>query len=150
MRRYLLSTSLALLALLLLALPAGAGVSWCRSDPIISLNGKVSNTWVLTPNEIFLERANAPTRVVYTIPEDVEAELLFTDEGFGLGYEVRFVSSRTMSVNPDGSIPVKVAIFVPSNKSFPVMVQWEPVGHGVTASANGVTNNWISITTVMP
>jgi hypothetical protein len=151
MRRFLFAIPLGLIAMLLLATPALAGVSWCRADPMISLNGKVSNTWVSTPKEKFLERATGPTEVVYTIPAGVEHELIVTDNGFGYGYDVRFIESASMHVNADGSIPVHVAVYVPSSTKMPVRVEWEPVdGSGVIATVTNTSNKWISFTTVMP
>ena len=151
MRRLTSAFLLGLVALLLATAPASAGVSWCRTDPIVSFNGKVTNTYISTYAEVLKGRASGPTKVVYTFPAGVNARLLYTDNGFGHGYDVQFHTSKAMKVTANGSIPVKIEVLVPAHKPMPVILEWMPESRGViTARAKGNTNRWITLYVTVP
>jgi hypothetical protein len=105
--------SLSLLALLLLAMPASAGVTWCRADPWVELNGVEVRIWVMIPAE-YEKLVTGPIRVTVYAPNKVSKEITFLDEGFlGHGEEVRFKNRG--KVNDDGTFPVDIKVKVPLN-----------------------------------
>lgn len=90
MKRYTLSMAIPLLALLVLALPAQAAVRWCKTDPIVKLNGQSVQILVAVPDE-YEPYVNGPVEVVVKTPHAVSRELVFTDSGFnGHGEAVEF------------------------------------------------------------
>lgn len=90
MKRYFLPTLFALMGALILALPVAAGVQWCETDPIVTLNGDQYQILVAVPQE-YVSRVNGPIEVDVKTPEQTVAQLVFTDAGFnGYGEVVRF------------------------------------------------------------
>ena len=149
MRRMLITATMALLALLVGTMPAQAGVTWCRADPIFSVNGKIAHVYVSTYHEN-LNKAMAPTRVKITVPAGASTKLLYMDNGFGYGYDVTFHQSRSLSVTSSGT-QVKVEVYVPATKRQPVIVEFLPASLGyVTLKRNGTTNGWVTFTAVIP
>lgn len=117
MRRFragTLSTLIPLLALLVLALPAHA-VLWCKTDPIVSLNGTQVQILVAIPAE-YVPYANGPTDVTVGTPRGVDRQLLFTDPGFnGYGESVSFTDiSGDLKTT---TFPVLIPISVPMDES---------------------------------
>lgn len=91
-RRLSAATILGPLALLVLTIPALAGVTWCRADPIVRLNGTEVQIWVAVPAE-YASLVNGPVDVRIKTPRSVDTELIMTDAGFnGHGETVRFDS----------------------------------------------------------
>jgi hypothetical protein len=83
---------LALLAALLAVTPAGAGVSWCRADPIVRLDGTEVQILVAVPEQ-YVALVNGPIDVEVYTPRWVTQELVMTDAGFnGYGETVQFGS----------------------------------------------------------
>jgi len=127
-RRLIAATTLGLLALLILAVPALAGRNWCAKDPIVSLNGTQVQMWVAIPEE-YVQYVNGPIRMTISTPASVDREVIFLDEGFnGYGEEVRWANLTTSSggllggsqpaqVAADGSFDVVVQSTVPVNKN---------------------------------
>jgi len=104
-------TCLSLLALLLLAMPAAAGVSWCRADPIVELNGTEVQIWVAVASE-YEHLVSGPIQVAVFVPNKVSKEITFLDTGFnGYGEEVSF--KHRGKVGDDGSFPVEIRVRVP-------------------------------------
>lgn len=104
---------LGLLAALVLTFPTLAGVTWCRADPIVKLNGEEVQIWVAVPQE-YASRVTGPIDVTITVPGTVSAKVLFLDAGFnGYGETVTFV--RSGSTLPGGIIPMTVVARIPMN-----------------------------------
>jgi hypothetical protein len=124
-RRYLSATILGLVALFVFAVPAGAGVSWCRADPIVELNGKRVQIWVAVPEQ-YVDKVTGPIDVQINVPSSVSRELIFTDAGFnGYGEKVTFTTNGG-GLMPDGSFWMTVIVRVPMNgfwQSVPVQVE---------------------------
>ena len=137
MRRFTLSLTLGLLALLVLATPALAGRTWCAKDPIISLNDTPVQMWVAIPDE-YVKYVNGPIRMTIYTPASVDREVVFLDEGFnGYGERVEWADltsttdsglvggllggllggSQPAQVAADGSFDVMVSATVPVNKN---------------------------------
>lgn len=110
-RRFVTASFLSLLAVLLLAMPAGAGVSWCRADPIVMLDGTEVQIWVSVAAE-YEHLVTGPIRVAVYAPNRVSKEITFLDAGFnGHGEEVNF--KHRGRVRDDGSFPVDIKVRVP-------------------------------------
>lgn len=136
MRRFTLSFMFAALLLVLAVAPAGAwGVTWCRVDPIVLLNGTRVSIYVAVPRE-YARYVNGPIDVVIRTPAEVSRELVMTDAGFnGYGETVAFRNTDG-SVGPFGRFAMVVRVKVPidyaalgTNAEVPVQVTIDP-GHG--------------------
>lgn len=105
MRRRMLPAFFALLAILVLALPAQAGVQWCQSDPIVTLDGTRYQILVAVPEE-YVPWVNGPIDVEVMTPEQTVYELVFTDAGFnGHGEVVRFTG-----LDPDNQYRFRITV----------------------------------------
>ena len=118
MRRLLASIPLGLLALLLFAMPVGAGVSWCRADPIVRLGDDVYQIIVSVPEHNVKQIDDQLLFEVYS-PKSVAQELLYLDAGFnGHGERVDFKrhSKQQHTINldvkhNDDKFPVLVEVY---------------------------------------
>ena len=144
----------AALALLLLALagagPAGASRQWCRTDPVVAVDGAVADVFVSGPLEAPL-LVTGPTLVVVPVPAGVDARLVASDLGFGRGVAVSFAEARWLKAR-DGRAEVQVEVLVPaSDAAMPVLVEVAPRVVGVLrpASAEGVANRWVTVRTAV-
>jgi hypothetical protein len=127
---------------------ASAGIVWCRTDPVVSVNGQAVNIFVASTEEIF-QQATGPTDVVVSVPVGVSAELLWTDPGFGYGETVTIVESSRLRVTSSG-VQIMVSAYVPATGSLPVLVEIVPAYAGVvTASAEGATNAQVRTSTTI-
>ena len=146
---------LALLLVVLLAGWAGSTVmapeaaayrTWCRSDPIVMIDGVLVDIFVSAPPDAPLN-VTGPTEVVVTVPRGVDAVLVVTDLGFGRGERVRFEESGALKASEDG-IEVRVEVYVPSrDDDMPVLVEFAPriIGLLAPTSAEGTANYWIRL-----
>lgn len=110
MRRFLVSTLIPLLAVLAMALPAEAGLTWCKSDPIVLLDGTQLQVLVGVPAE-YVPYVNGPVSVRIKTPKSVTEQLLFADLGYnGYGEAVTFgdLKATTYETTFDTNIQVSV------------------------------------------
>ena len=90
MKRFLTSSFFVVMALMMTIASAGAGRGWCRADPIVSFNGTPVQIWLEMPDE-YQHLVTGPIDFTIHHPWDVEAKVLFTDDGFnGHGEDIRF------------------------------------------------------------
>lgn len=144
------AAALILVAVALLVAAPGAGAlrSWCRSDPVIRIDGDLADIFVAAPFRAPL-RVTGPTEVVVTVPKGVDTRLVLRDPGFGRGVNVAFEHSRRLEVS-DRGIEVQVRVLVPADDdTMPVRVEFAPRVVGVLrpASAEGTANHWITLRT---
>lgn len=93
MKRFVFALFPALLIFALTAMPAGAGVQWCRTDPVVAFNGAEVNIWLSIPQQ-WEAAVTGPSAFTVTVPSDVTREVVSMDEGLnGLGETVTFVNS---------------------------------------------------------
>ncbi|HEX5165511.1 MAG TPA: hypothetical protein VFV93_08960 [Thermomicrobiales bacterium] len=110
-RRLVTAGSLGLLALMLLVMPAAAGVSWCRADPIVELNGTPIQVWVAVSAE-HEHLVSGPIQVMVFTSDEVDTNTTYLDDGFnGYGEEVTF--RRRNWKHNDESFPVEIKVKVP-------------------------------------
>ncbi len=149
MRRYTSALLLGLIALLMVAAPAGAGVSWCRADPIVSLNGTQVQVWVAMPDQ-YVGLVNGPINVQFVTPSTVQRYVVMTDSGFnGYGETVSFSnknkvqSNGAFSTNITVTVPIQPGTVQPVN----IPVQVEVIVNGQSTWYMGTANGtWISMT----
>lgn len=126
---------------------ARAGRAWCRTDPAFLVDGLVGNVYVAGE----LNRAydvTGPIRLVFTVPEGTDVQLLATDDGFGTGYDVSHEWTPRLK-NDHKHIEIEVAVLVPAGTDkLPVHVEFVP---GATVEVedqkDGTTNKWITVKT---
>ena len=129
----------------LLATGADARPTWCRTDPVVQIDGQTVHIY-LSSYLAMNDAATGPTQIVVTVPTGVEAVLRAADPGFGgHGYDVRFAESAALKTTPR-RLQVHVAVYAPAtDDSLPVVVDVVPFGDGRIAggSASGTANAWI-------
>ncbi len=132
-----------------LAIPsASAGFrGWCRTDPLISLDGELANIFVSAPLQM-LARNNGPVEYVVTVPEDVRAHLILIGVGFGRGERCRFETSRKLRKTDEG-IELKIAVTVPAKTDLPLALEFAPRVLGLLwpESAEGRSNEKVVMRT---
>jgi hypothetical protein len=127
---------------------AEAARTWCRTDPVVKIDGKVADVWLSSYQELH-ETATGPSQIVVSVPPGVSTELLATDLGFGRhGYVVSFQEDPSLRWN--GRQPsVAISVYTPSgDSSLPLRVDFTPRSSRLTAArANGSVNQWITLQT---
>ena len=139
MRRFTTGVVLALLSLLLVALPATAAQEWCPKDPVVELNGVRVEIVVAIPAE-YVGLVNGPIQVEVATPRGTERELVFTDDGFnGHGEVVRFTD---LGSAPGSSFPARIRVVVPlsGDTTIPVQVTVTPAAADSVA-VRGTSSN---------
>lgn len=120
MRRLICSTILATLTMLLVALPAAAGMEWCEKDPIVRLDGTTVQILVAIPQQ-YERLVTGPVDVEIATPEGTKREVVFIDAGFnGQGERVHFVDEGR---GTGQSLPVGIRVTVPLQRHAPIPVQ---------------------------
>jgi hypothetical protein len=124
---------------------ASASARWCRSDPVVVIDGYVVDIQVGVPIDQLLKVTGA-TEIVITTPPGVDVALATPGIGFGYGEHVTFRESPSMSVTAEG-MEIRVKVLVPtSDDSVPVLLQVSPgiVGLLAPETAEGVANEWVA------
>jgi hypothetical protein len=127
--------------------PVSAGRQWCRSDPVIMINGEVADVLIFSLDAM-ADSATGPVEIVVTLPPDMSGSVLATDLGFGgYGYAIRFDTSHKLRAT-DSTIPIRIAVYAPATDTrLPVLVDFVPRSNGAlsVASATGSANNWVKV-----
>lgn len=122
-----------------------AGITWCRTDPIIKLNGKTFHIYVLSTQAMFTSRTG-PTEIIVKYPQGVNAtgSLIPGDNGFGLGYNLNLQATSGLSYS-SSSYQVIVGTRVGANdSSLPVRMEAVRASDSkLVGSAQAYANNWI-------
>ena len=106
---------LPVLMLLVLALPAQAVMRWCKTDPVVTLNGTPVDIQVDVPLE-YVALVNGPVRVEVLTPKPVARQLILSGPGFNLHGEQVVFLNRTGTV-VDKRFPTTVRVRVPIDKT---------------------------------
>ena len=120
MRRLAVSALLPLLVLLVLGLPVGAAVRWCKSDPVVRLDGTQVQILVGVPDE-YVPLVNGPVNVEIATPKEVVRELVLTDSGYnGHGETVRFTDlSSYVRVNKTFTTQIRTRVPIDKSRLLP-------------------------------
>jgi hypothetical protein len=137
------SLSLAVLALALAVHSAAASVGWCRSDPVVAVDGALGDVFISTPLDT-LSKVTGQTQLVVSVPEGVDAALAAGGTGFGYGERVNIEKSSALKVQATG-IEVELKVYVPASSNIPVSLEFARGGAGAVTPARteGTANNWI-------
>lgn len=144
--RFVCGAALAAVAAGRLAAPAGAARTWCKTDPVVKIDGKVADIWLGSYSDLHAA-ATGPAEIQIGVPVGVPAELLATDPGFGqLGYVVSFYEDANLKKDKS-KVQVRIAVFVPSSDgTLPLTVDFAPRSSGLApASASGYANSWVVV-----
>ena len=150
MKRLATAAIVALLALTVAAAPASAGFGWCRSDPLVQIDGHLVDIFVSAPLLAPL-KVTGPNQIVVTTPAGVESRLILKTLGFGKGEKMTFKTSSALKTTAQG-VEVQVAVYVPSgDSSMPVSVEFAPDVLGILAPARaeGSANEWVVLRTIL-
>jgi hypothetical protein len=83
-RQAVAALAFGVLATIIISVPAFAGVSWCRADPIVRIHGYTIQMWVGVP-EGYEQHVNGPISFKIDTPPGIERTVIMTDAGFN-GY----------------------------------------------------------------
>lgn len=125
-RRSLL-TAAGAAALGLAAAPAGAYRGWCRTDPLVLIDGTtLADIFVAVDNPVeMVFESTGPVEYTIALPKGVSGKLLAKGVGFGHGERVEFASSRRLKRTKAG-IAVRIAVRVPCRGDYPLAVEFAP------------------------
>lgn len=124
-----------------------AGRGWCRSDPLITIEGVPADIFC-TASFAAPVRVNGPTQIVVSVPVGVSTALVLAGPGFGRGEQLRF--EETDRLKQSGStVELEVAVLVPANEDLAIGVEFAPriVGVLAPARAEGFANQWVTLFT---
>lgn len=114
-----LTTLVPLVAALLLALPVHSrpahAAIWCKSDPVVSLNGTLVDVTVAIPLD-YVPLVNGPVYYEIRTPKGVVRKLVVSDLGYN-GYGVRVVFGDMTGTVTNKRFPTLVRAKVPIDKS---------------------------------
>lgn len=139
-------TLLSLIAVLTIVAvqPASAARGWCKTDPVITINGEIGDVLAAAPVDAPL-LVTGPNKVVITVPAGVNAQFIASDLGFGRGWTVTIATSSALKVNKSG-VQMEIKLYVPATDStMPVRLEFAPRVLGLLspAYAQGTANSWI-------
>lgn len=124
--------------------------TWCRSDPIVAIDGTLVDIFIDGPLEAPL-LVTGRTEVVIRVPPGVRTRFVASDLGFGRLEHVRFAESEDLRVTRRG-IQVEVRVFVPArDEAMPIRVEFAPriVGILNPDRVRGTANEWITLRTLL-
>jgi hypothetical protein len=122
---------------------ASAGIGWCRTDPLITVNGKTGHVYI-DSTESMLSSATGPIQIEVRVPLGSIAAALPLDNGFGRGYAITFVEDPKLFARGSYS-EVRVTVYVPAvDGSLPVKVTFHADSPSMDESSKtGTANSWI-------
>lgn len=142
MRKLLTSALLVIGAMLLFALPASAGRTWCRADPVFSVDGKLIKVEVLSDPAI-RTATTGPIKLVLSVPAGSSVQLLETDTGFGYGYDISIAYVPGLKMHK-----MHASVFVPAtNATLPVQIEVTSLSlsnGNQLITGKGVVNTWVA------
>jgi hypothetical protein len=117
MRHVVFSFCVAIVATLMVVVPASAGRTWCSRDPVVNLDGHTVQVLVAIPAE-YVELVNGPIDVVFKTPSGMDRSVVFTDGGFnGFGETVTFTDDPRSPIIAKGAFTLNVQVTVPIDES---------------------------------
>jgi hypothetical protein len=149
MKRIIIAVTLGALALLTAVMPVAASKGWCRTDPIVSIDGRTADIFISGPETAPLQ-VTGPNLVYVIVPVGVPASLVATDMGFGHGTETNFLESSSLKVTEEG-VEVLIGLYVPANDdTMPVRLEFAPLLVEMLrpVSVEGTANTWLTLKVV--
>ena len=149
-RRFLPLPSALIVTLLALAVfvqGTDAQRAWCRTDPVVSISGTLSDVWVLGPLTAST-KVTGPNQIEITVPTGVKASTVLTTLGFGRGEVVTWKWSSSLTAT-NKSVQVRVRVYVPAtDNAMPVRVEFAPriITLLWPTVAEGKANTWVELT----
>lgn len=133
------SVLIPLVAVLFLALPAQAALKWCKTDPIVRLDGVEYQLIVAVPEEN-VHQVNGPLHFEVYSPKGSTQELLFTDAGYnGHGETVKMKTHKSKKTH-------KFFLKVPrTGKDFPVQLQVFENGQLIQTLQGKTGGIWVKV-----
>jgi hypothetical protein len=121
-----------------------ASIVWCRTDPIVTVNGRSFHVYVLSTEEMYWQ-ATGPTEIIVKYPQGTSAsgQLVPGDNGFGRGYNLNLQPTSGLQASGN-SFQIRVAVRVGANdSSLPVRMEAVRSSDGrLLASKEAYANNW--------
>jgi hypothetical protein len=154
--RLLIVFILVALMSVVMAPTTSAARAWCRTDPVVVIDGTMADVFVSGPLLAPLI-VTGPTKMIIIVPEGVKTQMILSDLGFLHGYDYEFRQSSELQKTRKG-VQVRIQVYVPaSDSSMPVRVEFSPrvlgllglVGLSKADSAEGTANQWITLDTFL-
>jgi hypothetical protein len=126
-----------------------AARGWCRSDPLVRVDGRLAYVIYSAPWTI-RQATTGPTEIVFSIPHGVKAELIAPGPGLGEGESVRFVPTSSLHKTKSG-VQVRVAARIPADTELPIRLECARrtrAARNNPAIAEGTTNLWVTLLSV--
>lgn len=133
---------------LLAPLEVVAGRQWCKTDPVVLIDGQLADILVMVPLEQ-LQEVDGATEIILTIPDASEAAMVSPGVGFGYGEKLSIVKSPLLSRTADWT-EVKIEVLVPgTNPLLPVRVEFAPRVLGLLdpVAREGAADRWLRMKT---
>jgi hypothetical protein len=130
--------------------PAVAARGWCRSDPLVRIDGELAYIIATAPRTI-RKAVTGPTEIVVTVPMGVQTKLVAAGSTFGEGETVRFAYSQDRAEASLG-IDITVEAKVPAREDLPIgleVARRTRGNHKKPTRANGRTNRWVTLSTTL-
>jgi hypothetical protein len=127
---------------------ASAGIGWCRTDPLITVDGHSGHVYIESTEQMF-SSATGPILIEVRIPVGTSASAVPLDYGFGRGYAITFKEDDRL-YSRGSYVEVRVRANVPAiDGSLPVKVTFHSVDQVQQDSIkSGTANDWIETGTV--
>lgn len=137
------------LASIVLAPTTSAARLWCRTDPIVLIDGKLADVFVSGPLTAPL-KVTGPTKMVVSVPEGVRTQMILQDLGFLRGYDFKFQESSELQ-KTDAGVEMRIEVYVPARDNMPIRVEFAPRLLGILwpESVYGTANQWITLDVIL-
>jgi hypothetical protein len=152
MRRFLFALAIALLAVLPLAERESLASGWCRTDPIISLNGHQGSIWLVTQvDPAWQPGTEAWIQIEY--PKYVDGYIVYIDPGHGFETYNVWMSQNKWLKKGWGWIEVKITVYtsIPQAPWTGAGIEWanNASGSPIADATYGTTETTMVLRTVL-
>jgi hypothetical protein len=135
MRRIVAKLAIVLFALVSWVAPASAGMTWCKSDPVVTLNNAIVDVSVAIPLE-YVPLVNGPVQYEIQTPVFTKRQVILNDVGYN-GHGSKVIFKDGSGTVQDGQIPTTVRVYIPIDKQR--LAPGEVVPAELTVIADDVT-----------